>query len=116
MWSIWEVHSQMEMEEIMELMNQLTCKCCHPLFQGYDHHNHHEHHNHQHKLYEFWDNSSSTNLIFLHNKSLINILYHVSVSASHEIERISVIHKYNHAFRGFSAMLTETEASTLSGI
>lgn len=32
-----------------------------------------------------------------------------------EIERISVIHNYNHAFRGFSAMLTEGEASVLSG-
>ncbi|BBG96702.1 Subtilisin-like serine endopeptidase family protein, partial [Prunus dulcis] len=38
-----------------------------------------------------------------------------SIIPSHEIERISIIHKYNHAFRGFSAMLTETEASILSG-
>ncbi|KAM1263254.1 hypothetical protein ACFXTH_028266 [Malus domestica] len=38
-----------------------------------------------------------------------------SIIPIHEIERISVIHNYNHAFRGFSAMLTETEASILSG-
>ncbi|ONI21188.1 hypothetical protein PRUPE_2G051800 [Prunus persica] len=38
-----------------------------------------------------------------------------SIIPSHEIERLSIIHKYNHAFRGFSAMLTETEASVLSG-
>ncbi|KAL2455995.1 CO(2)-response secreted protease [Abeliophyllum distichum] len=32
-----------------------------------------------------------------------------------ESERISLFHSYNHAFKGFSAILTEKEASTLSG-
>jgi hypothetical protein len=35
---------------------------------------------------------------------------------SEESERIELIHHYNHAFSGFSAMLTENEASALSGI
>jgi hypothetical protein len=34
---------------------------------------------------------------------------------SHESERISLIHHYSHAFKGFSAMLTENEASVLAG-
>ncbi|WCJ39255.1 Subtilisin-like serine endopeptidase family protein [Euphorbia peplus] len=38
-----------------------------------------------------------------------------SIIPSEESERISVIHHYNHAFNGFSAMLTENEASVLSG-
>ncbi|KAM5551223.1 CO(2)-response secreted protease-like [Rosa sericea] len=38
-----------------------------------------------------------------------------SIIPSHQRERTSIIHKYNHAFRGFSAMLTESEASVLSG-
>ncbi|KAL6125436.1 hypothetical protein ACLB2K_073494 [Fragaria x ananassa] len=38
-----------------------------------------------------------------------------SIIPSHQRERTSIIHKYNHAFRGFSAMLTESEASALSG-
>ncbi|XP_061997957.1 CO(2)-response secreted protease-like [Rosa rugosa] len=38
-----------------------------------------------------------------------------SIVPSHQKERTSIIHKYNHAFRGFSAMLTESEASVLSG-
>uniref|UniRef100_A0A6N2JW53 Inhibitor I9 domain-containing protein n=1 Tax=Salix viminalis TaxID=40686 RepID=A0A6N2JW53_SALVM len=33
----------------------------------------------------------------------------------HESERISLIHHYSHAFKGFSAMLTENEASALAG-
>ncbi|WCJ39254.1 Subtilisin-like serine endopeptidase family protein [Euphorbia peplus] len=37
-----------------------------------------------------------------------------SIIPSGESERISVIHHYNHAFNGFSAMLTESEASVLS--
>lgn len=37
------------------------------------------------------------------------------IFGSQESERISVVHNYNHAFRGFSAMLTESEASVLSG-
>ncbi|XP_050235353.1 CO(2)-response secreted protease-like [Mercurialis annua] len=37
-----------------------------------------------------------------------------SIIPSHESERISLIHHYNHAFSGFSAMLTQTEASLLS--
>ncbi|CAJ2657246.1 unnamed protein product [Trifolium pratense] len=39
-----------------------------------------------------------------------------SIIPSEESERIELIHHYNHAFSGFSAMLTEAEASTLSGI
>ncbi|PRQ55932.1 putative tripeptidyl-peptidase II [Rosa chinensis] len=38
-----------------------------------------------------------------------------SIIPSHQRERTSIIHRYNHAFRGFSAMLTESEASVLSG-
>ncbi|KAF2300872.1 hypothetical protein P3X46_001691 [Hevea brasiliensis] len=38
-----------------------------------------------------------------------------SIVPSHESERISLIHHYNHAFNGFSAMLTQSEASELSG-
>ena len=34
---------------------------------------------------------------------------------SHESERISLIRHYSHAFKGFSAMLTENEASVLAG-
>ncbi|PON69886.1 Subtilase [Trema orientale] len=37
-----------------------------------------------------------------------------SIVPRHGSERISVIHNYHHAFRGFSAMLTENEASLLS--
>ena len=33
-----------------------------------------------------------------------------------ESKRIALIHHFNHAFSGFSAMLTESEASALSGI
>jgi len=35
---------------------------------------------------------------------------------SEQSERIALIHHYSHAFNGFSAMLTESEASALSGI
>ncbi|XP_062092047.1 CO(2)-response secreted protease-like [Humulus lupulus] len=38
-----------------------------------------------------------------------------SVIPSEEKERISLIHHYHHAIRGFSAMLTDSEASLLSG-
>ncbi|GAU33362.1 hypothetical protein TSUD_364870 [Trifolium subterraneum] len=38
-----------------------------------------------------------------------------SIIPSEESERIELIHHYNHAFSGFSAMLTENEASALSG-
>ncbi|KAJ7949435.1 Subtilisin-like protease [Quillaja saponaria] len=38
-----------------------------------------------------------------------------SIIHREENERISLIHHYNHAFRGFSAMLTDREASALSG-
>ncbi|OAY36294.1 CO(2)-response secreted protease [Manihot esculenta] len=38
-----------------------------------------------------------------------------SIIPSHESERISLVHHYNHAFKGFSAMLTQSEASELSG-
>ncbi|XP_062105157.1 CO(2)-response secreted protease-like [Humulus lupulus] len=38
-----------------------------------------------------------------------------SVIPSEEKERISLIHHYHHAIRGFSAMLTHSEASLLSG-
>ncbi|XP_050386974.1 CO(2)-response secreted protease-like [Argentina anserina] len=38
-----------------------------------------------------------------------------SIIPSHQRERTFIIHKYNHALRGFSAMLTESEASILSG-
>jgi len=35
---------------------------------------------------------------------------------SEESERVALIHHFSHAFSGFSAMLTESEASALSGI
>ncbi|KEH19206.1 subtilisin-like serine protease [Medicago truncatula] len=38
-----------------------------------------------------------------------------SIIPSEESERIKLIHHYNHAFSGFSAMLTQSEASALSG-
>ncbi|XP_052198761.1 CO(2)-response secreted protease-like isoform X1 [Diospyros lotus] len=38
-----------------------------------------------------------------------------SLIPSQESERISLLHLYSHAFKGFSAMLTEKEASILSG-
>ncbi|XP_062092048.1 CO(2)-response secreted protease-like [Humulus lupulus] len=38
-----------------------------------------------------------------------------SIVPSEEKERISLIHHYHHAFRGFSAMLTDNEASFLLG-
>ncbi|KAJ4941354.1 hypothetical protein NE237_000074 [Protea cynaroides] len=38
-----------------------------------------------------------------------------SVIPSQESERLSLIHSYHHAFKGFSAMLTKEEASALSG-
>ncbi|CAO2833094.1 unnamed protein product [Amaranthus hypochondriacus] len=38
-----------------------------------------------------------------------------TVIPSEEIERVSVGHVYHHAFRGFSAILTASEASLLSG-
>ncbi|KAL5802010.1 hypothetical protein ACOSQ3_033642 [Xanthoceras sorbifolium] len=37
-----------------------------------------------------------------------------SIIPSEESERINLIHHYNHAFKGFSAMLTDKEASALS--
>ncbi|KAJ9179498.1 hypothetical protein P3X46_011280 [Hevea brasiliensis] len=37
-----------------------------------------------------------------------------SIIPSQESDRISLIHSYHHAFKGFSAMLTEHEASLLS--
>ncbi|PON78138.1 Subtilase [Parasponia andersonii] len=36
------------------------------------------------------------------------------INPSQESERISIVHNYNHAFRGFSALLTQSEASVLS--
>ncbi|KAF8403567.1 hypothetical protein HHK36_011671 [Tetracentron sinense] len=38
-----------------------------------------------------------------------------SIIPSEESERVFLRHSYNHAFKGFSAMLTEKEASVLSG-
>ncbi|KAF5736682.1 hypothetical protein HS088_TW14G00832 [Tripterygium wilfordii] len=38
-----------------------------------------------------------------------------SIIPSHESERISLIHHFRYAFKGFSAILTEKEASLLSG-
>ncbi|KAF5194907.1 Subtilisin-like protease SBT3.4, partial [Thalictrum thalictroides] len=38
-----------------------------------------------------------------------------SILPSKERERSSLIHVYNHAFKGFSTMLTDKEASLLSG-
>ncbi|KAK7314032.1 hypothetical protein VNO77_39240 [Canavalia gladiata] len=38
-----------------------------------------------------------------------------SIIPRKESERIALIHHFNHAFSGFSAMLTENEASALSG-
>ncbi|XP_058107526.1 CO(2)-response secreted protease-like [Magnolia sinica] len=37
-----------------------------------------------------------------------------SIIPSHDSERLSLIHSYNHAFMGFSAMLTDKEAAVLS--
>ncbi|KAK9156553.1 hypothetical protein Scep_003127 [Stephania cephalantha] len=39
-----------------------------------------------------------------------------SIIPSDESERLSLIHSYNHAFKGFSALLTESEASLLSDL
>ncbi|XP_020534057.1 CO(2)-response secreted protease isoform X2 [Jatropha curcas] len=44
----------------------------------------------------------------------VPVLHHQIKFHSQESERISLIHHYNHAFNGFSAMLTESEASELS--
>ena len=41
-------------------------------------------------------------------------LYCIFVFASKESEKMSIVHNY-HTFRGFSAMLTENQASVLSG-
>ncbi|XP_042503982.1 CO(2)-response secreted protease-like [Macadamia integrifolia] len=38
-----------------------------------------------------------------------------TIIPSKERERLSLIHSYHHSFKGFSAMLTEEEASALSG-
>lgn len=38
-----------------------------------------------------------------------------SISSRQKNQKVSLLHHYNHAFRGFSAMLTESEASKLSG-
>ncbi|XP_030534543.1 CO(2)-response secreted protease-like isoform X3 [Rhodamnia argentea] len=38
-----------------------------------------------------------------------------SISSRQESQQMSLLHHYFHAFRGFSAMLTESEASRLSG-
>ncbi|KAI3848187.1 hypothetical protein MKX03_022362, partial [Papaver bracteatum] len=36
-----------------------------------------------------------------------------SIIPSHESERLSLVHTYNHGFKGFSAVLTEDEAAVL---
>ncbi|GMP78204.1 hypothetical protein CsSME_00034238 [Camellia sinensis var. sinensis] len=38
-----------------------------------------------------------------------------SIIPSQESERVSLLNFYSHAFKGFSAMLTENEAALLSG-
>ncbi|XP_056164746.1 CO(2)-response secreted protease-like isoform X2 [Syzygium oleosum] len=38
-----------------------------------------------------------------------------SISSRQKSQKVSLLHQYFHAFRGFSAMLTESEASKLSG-
>lgn len=63
--------------------------------------------NHTHKR-----NQNQLNL-WNGNTFLIYFLFHF---LSEESERIALIHHFSHAFSGFSAMLTESEASALSGI
>ncbi|XP_030489278.2 CO(2)-response secreted protease isoform X1 [Cannabis sativa] len=46
---------------------------------------------------------------------LLSSIINPSQESESERERISIVHNYNHAIRGFSAMLTESEASVLSG-
>ncbi|XP_062092041.1 CO(2)-response secreted protease-like [Humulus lupulus] len=45
---------------------------------------------------------------------LLSSIINPSQESESESERISLVHNYNHAIRGFSAMLTESEASVLS--
>ncbi|XP_024018080.1 CO(2)-response secreted protease [Morus notabilis] len=44
----------------------------------------------------------------------LQLLSSIIKPSKENYERMSIIHNYNHAFRGFSAMLTELEASVLS--
>ncbi|PSS23915.1 CO(2)-response secreted protease [Actinidia chinensis var. chinensis] len=62
---------------------------------------------------------SSSNGKGVHGATAIAKLAHLqllsSVIPSQDSERIYFLHYYSHAFKGFSAMLTENEASILSG-
>ncbi|KAJ4720463.1 Subtilisin-like protease [Melia azedarach] len=58
----------------------------------------------------YMGSSSRSNL----NIELAHLQLLSSIIPSEESRRISLIHHYKHAFRGFSAMLTEKEASILS--
>eukprot|EP00268_Persea_americana_P052589 TRINITY_DN5896_c2_g1_i1.p1 TRINITY_DN5896_c2_g1~~TRINITY_DN5896_c2_g1_i1.p1 ORF type:complete len:776 (-),score=95.66 TRINITY_DN5896_c2_g1_i1:137-2464(-) len=59
------------------------------------------------------DRSHRTNAVREFEASQLQMLSTVILSG--ESERLSIIHGYNHAFMGFSAMLTDKEASVLSG-
>jgi len=51
------------------------------------------------------------------NQNQLNLLKgFLFLFLSEESERIALIHHFSHAFSGFSAMLTESEASALSGM
>ncbi|KAH9752730.1 CO(2)-response secreted protease [Citrus sinensis] len=68
----------------------------------------------------YMGSSSKSNLIIQNGEDVeIAKLNHMqllsSIIPSEESERLSLIHHYKHAFKGFSAILTDSEASALSG-
>ncbi|XP_059653728.1 CO(2)-response secreted protease-like [Cornus florida] len=64
----------------------------------------------------YMGSSSNSNYGTDHEDAVFSHLQLLStIIPSQESERISLIHCYNHAFKGFSAMLKENEASILSG-
>ncbi|KAK1576726.1 hypothetical protein Q3G72_016016 [Acer saccharum] len=62
--------------------------------------------------YVVYMGSSSSNDVEVAKLAHLQLLS--SIIPSEESERINLIHHYSHAFKGFSAMLTEKEASALS--
>ncbi|KAI4332873.1 hypothetical protein L6164_017748 [Bauhinia variegata] len=71
------------------------------------------------KPYVVYMGSSSSNNLEFEIDSQSAESYHLQLLSSiiprSESERIALIHHYSHALSGFSAMLTESEASALSG-
>ncbi|XP_019449336.1 PREDICTED: CO(2)-response secreted protease-like [Lupinus angustifolius] len=69
------------------------------------------------KPYVIYMGKSEPNSIQIHSQ--ISESSHLELLSSiiprRESERIELIHHYSHAFSGFSAMLTESEASAISG-